>query len=268
MKLPAASESSDKNKEQPYGPLKRMNAILGAGQENDPEKGKMKAPKDEPPKKVLPKKQTAPKNSNKKNAFRLEREKVRVAYWNVTGTLSLIVNVILIAILILLSRELFFIKRLVVGNVLGGLYSDFGAMDAAHISRTIPVNDKLSVNFPLPIEEQTVVTLTEDTTITGARVTVTTGGLNIISAPTNIVLPAGSRLPIQLSMVVEVDQEVPVNLDVLVDIPLSETELHEPFTHLQGVVEPFVKAFWDGPFYWEQTPACQKMPKLCDWWFR
>jgi len=202
-----------------------------------------------------------------RTSFRLEREKMRVAYWNVSGTISLIVNVILIAVLILLSRELFFMKRLVVGNVLGGLYTDFGAMDAAHIRTNILVEDQINVNFPLQIDKQTVVTLTEDTTITGARVTVTTGGLNIISAPTNIILPAGARLPIQLNMVVEVDQNVPVSLNVPVDIPLSETELHEPLTHLQSVVEPFVTAFWEGPFYWEQYPACQKLPKLCDWWF-
>jgi hypothetical protein len=263
MKLPDSSEGSKEEKEQPYGPLKRMNIILGAGQPDNPKGEVEPAPKKEPPKREVTK-----KPSGKRKAYRLEREKVRVAYWNVTGTLSLIVNVILIAALVLLSRELFFLKRLVVGNVLGGMYTDFGAMDAAHIRSNILVEDKINVNFPLLIDKQTVVTLTEDTTITGARVTVTTGGLNIISAPTNIILPAGSRLPIQLNLVVEVDQEVDVSLDVPVDIPLSETELHEPFTHLQGVVEPFVNAFWDGSFYWEQFPACQKLPKLCDWWFR
>ncbi len=264
MKLPDASEEPKQDKEQPYGPLKRMNAILTAGQKDNAGENMNPIPRKELSK---PKEQPK-KSSGEKRPFRLERDKVRVAYWNVTGTLSLIVNLILIAVLILISREYFGLKRLVVGRVVEGLYENFGKMDEAHIRTTILVEDKINVSFPLQILQNTNVTLTQDTLITDARVTLTTGGLNIFSAPTNIVLPAGTVLPVQLNLVVDVDQEVPVSLTVDVDIPLADTELHEPFSNLKSIVAPLRNAFYTGPFYWEQAPACQKIPKLCDWWFR
>jgi hypothetical protein len=263
MKLPDPSEESKKDKEQPFGPLKRLNAIVGAGQQDNTGGVVKPAPKKEPPKKEI-----AKKPAGRKKPFRLEREKVRVAYWNVSGTLSLIVNVILIAVLVLISREYFGLKRLVVGQVLDGLYVNFGKMDEAHIRTSILVEDKINVSFPLQILQNTNVTLTQDTLITNAKVTLTTGGLNIFSAPTNIVLPAGTVLPVQLNLVVDVNQDVPVSLNVDVDIPLADTELHEPFSNLKSIIEPLRDAFYTGPFYWEQAPACQNMKWLCDRWFR
>jgi hypothetical protein len=63
--------------------------------------------------------------------------------------------------------------------------------------------------------------------------------LNITNALTTIVLPQGTTLPIFLNLTVPVDQMVPVSLKVEVDIPLAETQLHEPFSGLQEVVKPF-----------------------------
>jgi hypothetical protein len=84
------------------------------------------------------------------------------------------------------------------------------------------------------------VTLSRDVVINGALVTVNTGGLNINNARANIVLPAGTILPIFIqSLDVPVDKTVPAILDVNVDIPLNKTELHEPFVGLQKVVEPY-----------------------------
>jgi hypothetical protein len=69
---------------------------------------------------------------------------------------------------------------------------------------------------------------------------VQTGGLNITGARATIVLPQGVILPINIeNLVVPVDQQVPAVLDVPVDIPLNQTELHEPFVGLQEVVKPW-----------------------------
>jgi hypothetical protein len=47
-------------------------------------------------------------------------------------------------------------------------------------------------------------------------------------------------LPINIeNLVVPVDQKVLASLDVPVDIPLDQTELHEPFVGLQRVVQPW-----------------------------
>jgi hypothetical protein len=125
-------------------------------------------------------------------------------------------------------------------GLLGGLYLNFVKMDAASIKTTIHVEKEIPVQFSLNVSGPTDVTLSRDVVINGALVTVNTGGLNINNARANIVLPAGTVLPINIqNLVVPVDQKVLAVLDVPVDIPLNHTELHEPFVGLQKVVEPF-----------------------------
>ena len=126
-------------------------------------------------------------------------------------------------------------------DLVGGLYANFVKMDEASIKTTITVNDQIPINFNLPISQDTVVTLTQPTSISGARVTVNTGGLSINNAPADIVLPAGTTLPVHLELTVPVQQTIPITLTVPVDIPLDQTELHEPFTGLQQVISPL---FW------------------------
>jgi hypothetical protein len=126
------------------------------------------------------------------------------------------------------------------GNgLLGGLYSNFEKMDAAHITTTIPVQTEIPVKFDLQLNQQTNVVLSQDVTISNALVTVKTGGMNIANALTTIVLPQGTNLPVVLNLTVPVDKMVPIALDVQVDIPLEQTQLHEPFVGLQEVVKPF-----------------------------
>ena len=54
-----------------------------------------------------------------------------------------------------------------------------------------------------------------------------------------------------------VDASVPVVLTVPVDIPLNETELHEPFVGLQEVVSPYNQMLGGMPNAWDETPFCQ-----------
>jgi hypothetical protein len=170
-----------------------------------------------------------------------------------------VLNVILIVILLVLARELFALKSLVQDQLLGGLYSNFILMDQATIRTTVEVDDTIPVQFDLRVKKNTDVVLTEDTLIKGAEVSLSTGGLNIVRAPTDIVLPAGTVLPIALDMVVPVDTTIPVKLTVPVNIPLRETELHEPFIGLQKVVSPFYWLFSPLPDswgdFWCQTPV-------------
>lgn len=171
-------------------------------------------------------------------------------FWTITGIISLAVNIILILVVVVLSTQLFSIKRLVQDQVLGGLFNNFVLMDQAHIKTTIPVSASVPAKFDLQLKTNTTVILTEDTTINNARVNLSTGGLSITNAPANIVLPAGTNLPIALDLVVPVDQMIPVNLTVDVDIPLAQTELHEPFVGLQEVVRPYYKMLKDLPDSW------------------
>ena len=169
------------------------------------------------------------------------------AFWTIASTLSLTVNLILIVILFFLlnyvsrlniqMNELLTLTKLPKDTV-KGLYENFVLMDNAHIRTQIPVTLEVPVKFDITINTQTEVTLSQDTPINQARVTLSTGGLNISNAPANIILPAGTRLPINLSLVVPVDKTVPVSLIVPVDITLSQTDLHVPFVGLQQVVQP------------------------------
>lgn len=173
----------------------------------------------------------AQKPSGAPGRFTFQWEKFSKAFFNVAGILSFIVNIILIVALLILARELFALKALVGDHLLGGLYKNFQLMDAAHIRTTITVQDNIPVAFDLPISQQITVTLTENTTIRNAIV-------GVLSVPTTVTLPAGTRLPIQLDLTVPVQTTIPITLNVPVDIPLQETELHQPFMGLQDVVRP------------------------------
>jgi len=175
------------------------------------------------------------------------RERYKSAFWTVTGTLSLVVDAILIAIVIVL---LIYVRRLNIQvkelmslssmplDTVSGLYSNFEKMNTAHIITTIPYDTEIPVQFDLQINQPTEVVLSQDTPISGARVTLTTGGLEISNAPANIILPAGTRLPIQLTLTVPVNSNVPVHLLVPVNIDLATSELGVPFTGLMDVLEP------------------------------
>ena len=171
------------------------------------------------------------------------RFKFLPAFWTIASLMSITVNIILIVILLILFQMLGAIQGTAddkVSGLLGGLYSNFVKMDQANIRTNIHVEKEIPVQFSLNVSGPTMVTLTQPVTINGALVTVQTGGLNIVNARATIVLPQDTPLPINIqNLVVPVDQKVLAVLDVPVDIPLDQTELHEPFVGLQKVVEPW-----------------------------
>lgn len=190
-------------------------------------------------------------------------ERIGPAFWTITSVLSLVVNVILIVVLVVLASNLFAIKRLVNDQLIGGLYDNFVLMDNAHIRTTIPVKTSVPAKFDLPLKTNTTVILTKDTPVNGARVSLNGGYVNIYSAPTNIILPAGSQLPVQLDLTVPVDQQIPVELTVNVDIPLNQTELHQPFTGLQQVIGPYHTMLDQLPNSWTEIYCGQPPAAWC-----
>ncbi len=191
------------------------------------------------------------------------------ALWKSATVFSLVVNLILVLVLLVLGTQVFQLKNAIVQPLVGGLYDNFVMMDQSHIVTTIQVNDTIMVNdtiqvndtipvvFDVPLQTNTVVVLTEDT-----RVPQTTVFLNGIGVPTDIILPAGTPLQINLSLIVPVSQtvpvvldvpinlEVPINLLVPVDIPLDQTDLHRPFTNLANLVGPYNTLLEDLPAAW------------------
>jgi hypothetical protein len=182
-------------------------------------------------------------------------------FWTIASVLSMFVNIVLIiALLVLLPN----VKKLdannmvgLGGKLLGDLYTNFEKMDRAHITTTIPVESTIPVKFDLQLNQQTNVVLSQAVTINNALVTVKTGGLNITNALTTIVLPEGTILPIYLNLTVPVDTTVPVAMNVEVDIPMAQTQLHEPFFGLQEAVKPFYCMITPAAVNLDGQPICK-----------
>lgn len=185
--------------------------------------------------------------------------------WTIASVLSLTGNIILVLVLIALlvginRMGLSTSYLLGLGNSLlslpEGLYANFEKMDRANITTEVVVNTTIPVQFDLQLNQQTDVVLSQDVTITNALVTVNTGGLNISRANTTIVLPQGTTLPVFLNLVVPVDTQIPVTLNVPVNIPLSQTELNEPFVGLQEVIKPLYCALNRNAVNMDGQPIC------------
>jgi hypothetical protein len=194
--------------------------------------------------------------------------KLLPAFWTVASVLSFIVNAILIVVLVIVAGQLFTLKKIVNENLLGGLYENFILMDQAHIKTDITVQDTIPIKFDLPISQDTVVVLNQDTPINNVLVQINTGSLSINSYA-RIVLPAQTNLPIHLQITVPVEAQVPVTIKVPVDIPLEKTELHKPFVGLQGVVSPFYWMLQPDIKNASDLPACQGvLGGLCRGFFK
>ena len=190
------------------------------------------------------------------------------AFWTISSVVSMSINIILIVITLSLSGQVFLLKDIITEGVLGGLYNNFVLMDKARIRAIIPVNTQVPAKFDLPLETDTVVVLSQSTTVRGASVSLTTGGLTITNAPATVILPAGTQLPVHLKLVVPVDQKIPVSLNVNVDIPLSETDLHVPFVGLQGVVKPYYQFLKEAPETWKDLFCGKPGGGICGYLFR
>lgn len=188
-------------------------------------------------------------------------------FWTVTGSVSILLNVVLIFGLLIVGRQLFVLKALVSDDLLSGLYENFVLMDDATITTQVHVSKDIPVTFNLPLDQETVVSLTQDTSIYGAYVSLNSGGV-VINAPADIVLPVGQQLPVRLQLSVPVSVTVPVELDVPVSIPLSSTELHEPFVGLQSVIGEFYQGTLPNIKQPEDLAFCQKFPSLCELYFK
>ncbi len=179
--------------------------------------------------------------------------RMQQAFWNVGSALSLLLNVILLVTVLILARQLFTIKQLVGGQLIGGLYDNFVRMDQAVIETTVTVDDTIPVQFTLPVQQETEVVLTDDAFIQDVVVTLKTGGLYIQNARADITLPKGTVLPIALNMDIPVDTTIPVQLSIPVTIPLQQTQLHAPFVGLQQVVAPYHAIFQQLPDSWSEA---------------
>lgn len=192
----------------------------------------------------LPTEQPAKQAENTKEKPSMSRkEKLLRALWTTTSVISMTVNIIVVTVLILAFGFLRGFKLppnidiFVLNNLLSGLYSNFEKMDQATIQTVIPVDAQIPLDISVPVQTTTQITLAESVVIPNAQVVINTGGLNI-NSNARVTLPAGTPLDVNLNFVLPVQTSIPVHLEVPVNIPMAETELHEPFVGLQEVVKP------------------------------
>jgi hypothetical protein len=168
------------------------------------------------------------------------------------GILSLVINAILLGVILVLMARMNALSS-TLNNVLGGLYENFVFMDNSTIATTIYVEDMpIPLDFSLPVvQDETNVILTRAVTIYGARVTINSGALTIDNAPATVTLPAGTNLPVSLNMSVPVQTTVLMDLQVPININLSQSNppgdgqvgLHDAFLGLQNTIGPFYCLF-------------------------
>jgi hypothetical protein len=169
------------------------------------------------------------------------RFKFLPAFWTIASLMSITVNIVLIIILLIVFQMLGVIQSTAndkVSGLLGGLYVNFVKMDEATIASTIPVDAVIPLNISVPVQTTTQITLAQSATIPNAHVRINTGTVSI-DADAVVTLPANTPLTVNLNFQLPVQNSIPVHLDVPVNIPLRQTQLHEPFVGLQKVVEPW-----------------------------
>lgn len=187
-----------------------------------------------------------------KNAAPAKEPAYRPRFWTITAIFSLVINVLLVVVVIVLLTQVFAIKSAIQQGLIDPLYENFVRMDEARIQTSVTVETNVPARFDLPLDTDTTVRLSQDTPIANARVDINTGALTL-NAPADILLPAGTDLPIHLSLSVPVDQQIPVSLTVPVDIPLDQTELHTPFVGLRDTVAPYRDMLNKIPSSWKEA---------------
>ena len=135
---------------------------------------------------------------------------------------SFVVNLVLIIVVVALVVFIFDLKNNVVTPLVTGLHSSFVGLDESTIDWTIPVRDTIPVKFDLPLDQETVVTLTHSVPLSVAATITLPGVGQLNNAQVYLQLPAGLELPVQLDLTVPVDQMLDVALDVRAVIPLAK----------------------------------------------
>jgi hypothetical protein len=156
--------------------------------------------------------------------------------WRFMVIFSFIVNIILLLVLLALGLLIFDIKNNIADPLVGGLHGSFVGLDQATIDWTIPVRDTIPVVLTVPLETDTVVTLTNEVPLEASALINLNGSQ--VRTPVSLTLPVGLQLPVHLDLDVPIDEELDVALDVRAVIPLQQTQLHDVATNLRLLFEP------------------------------
>ena len=218
------------------------NEVSSASKQPSSRKFFGKLPRGKPSVQPEPQPLQEPEKAVKPQGMR-RREKFLRALWTITSLISMAINIVAIIVIVILIWAYRSIKVpesiniTMATNLLNGLYSNFEKLDRATIRTIIPVDAQIPLDISVPVQTTTQITLADSVVIPNAQVVINTGGLNINSSA-RVTLPAGTPLTVNLNFNLPVQTSIPIHLDVPVNIPMAETELHDPFVGLQDVVQP------------------------------
>lgn len=175
-----------------------------------------------------------------------------VAFWEAFKNMAIIfsfaVNFVLVIVLLLVTGWIIFpTKTDVVEPLLDDLQGAINALDEATIVRTIAIDELVPVSFTLPLEQSTVVVLSQDVQLVRPATFHLPAGGGSINGTVALNLPRGLQLPIALDLDVPVQNFIPVKFPVDVEIPLKETELSQVVIELNSVLGPIRQLLDDLP---------------------
>ena len=191
--------------------------------------------------KVRASKSKAPKSGETRSSSNL---------WRVAAWVSLVVNVLFVVLILVVGSRLLQFKSAVLEPLLEGVYAAVGQMDDASIETEVTVSSEVPVVFDLPLQRETVVTLSQPTRIEGAYLSIRSATFSV-DAPSTIDLPIGAQLPITLDILVPVNTTVPVELKVPVELNLSESDLQPAVSALQELIAPYQQLVEEAPDCWQ-----------------
>jgi len=189
---------------------------------------------------------------NYSNETTHKRRHRRADFWeafkNLAIIFSFIVNLVLVIVLLLVAGWIIFpTKTDVVEPMLDDLQGAINALDEATIVRTISIDEQVPVSFTLPLEQSTVVVLSQDVQLVRPATFLLPAGGGSINGTVSLNLPRGLQLPIALDLDVPVQNFIPVKFPVDVTIPLKETELSQVVVELNRVLGPIRQLLDDLP---------------------
>ena len=159
---------------------------------------------------------------------------------NITIVLSLIVNLVLIVALLIVVSQLSAIKATLIG-VLTQLDTAFAALGTAVVQDTIHIDQRVPVRFDLPVVDQVGTAVVTDPVPLTIPATFSLGAFGQINGMVSLALPASLALPVRISMVVPVQNEIQVTFDQPVAIPLGERGVGPVISQLRGVTQPLLQ---------------------------
>jgi hypothetical protein len=158
--------------------------------------------------------------------------------WKAAGVLSLVLNVLLLVGLIVIGRSQ---QRSTesLDTLVGNLRDGFSTLLSADLTAQVDINQEIPVELDLPLQRDTVVILTEQTSVEGALITIQTTNFQVYNAPAVVVLPPGTRLPVALDVSVPLRTTIPIELEVPVRFSIETSDLGPAFEALMEELDAF-----------------------------